>query len=82
MGFLNRVAFLLGLLLGLTTIAAAGAVALTYLFTGKVASVEMSQDKPKVTLMTPDEVASLIREQRTGKGGDELDEQPGGESND
>lgn len=82
MGFLRRVAFVLGLLLGLATVAAAGAVALTYLFTGKLVSMEMSEDKPQVTLMTPDEVASLIREQRTGKGGAELDEQPGGESDD
>jgi len=82
MGFLRRVAFTLGLLLGLTTVAAAGAVALTYLFTGKLASVKMSEDKPQVTLMTPDEVASLIREQRTGKSGGESEEQPGGESDD
>ena len=80
MGFLRRLAFLLGLLLGLTTVAVAGAVALTYLFTGKLASVEMSEDKPEITLMTPDEVAALIRAQRTSKGGAELEEQPGGES--
>jgi len=82
MGFLRRLAFMVGLLLGLTTVAAAGAVALTYLFTGKLASVEMSEDKPQVTLMTPSEVAALIRAQRTGTGGDELEEQPGGESDD
>ena len=82
MGFLRRLAFLMGLVLGLTTVAAAGAVALTYLFTGKLASVEMSEDKPQVTLMTPEEVAALIRAQRTGKGEAELKEQPGGESDD
>jgi hypothetical protein len=82
MGFLRRLAFLLGLLLGLTTVAVAGAVALTYLFTGKLASVEMSEDKPEITLMTPDEVAALIRTQRTGKGGAEVEEQAGGESDD
>jgi hypothetical protein len=82
MGFLKRVAFAMGLLLGLTTVAAAGAVALTYLFTGKLVSVEMSEDKPEVTLMTPDDVASLIREQRKGKGEAALDEEPGGESDD
>ena len=80
MGFLKRFVFTLGLLLGLTTVAAAGAVALTYLFTGKLVSIEMSEDKPEMTLMTPDEVAALIREQRMGKSGIELDEQPGGES--
>jgi hypothetical protein len=82
MGFLRRLAFLMGLLLGLTTVAAAGAVALTYLFTGKLASVEMSEDKPEITLMTPDEVAALIRAQRSSKGGAELEEQSGGESDD
>jgi hypothetical protein len=82
MAFLRRLAFVLGLLLGLATVAAAGAVALTYLFTGKLVSMEMSEDKPQVTLMTPDEVAALIRDQRTGKGGAELEEQPGGESDD
>jgi hypothetical protein len=82
MGFLRRLAFVLGLLLGLATVAAAGTVALTYLFTGKLVSMEMSEDKPQVTLMTPDEVAALIRAQRTGKGGAELDEEPGGEGDD
>ena len=66
MGFLRRLAFYLGLMLGLTTIAAAGTVALTYLLTGKFVSVEMAGEKPEVTLMTPDEVVSLIRE-RAGK---------------
>lgn len=78
MGFLRRLAFYLGLLLGLTTVAAAGAVALTYLFTGKLVSVEMGAEKPEVTLMTPDEVAALIRE-RVAKAGAELEEAAGGE---
>jgi hypothetical protein len=66
MGFLRRIAFYLGLMLGLTTIAAAGTVALTYLLTGKFVSVELEGEKPEVTLMTPDEVAALIRE-KAGK---------------
>jgi len=66
MGSLRRLAFYLGLILGLTTIAAAGTVALTYLLTGKFVSVEMTGEKPEMTLMTPDEVVSLIRE-RAGK---------------
>lgn len=78
MGFLRRLAFYLGLLLGLTTVAAAGAVALTYLFTGKLVSVEMVEEKPEVTLMTPDEVAALIRE-RMAKAEAELEEAAGGE---
>ena len=63
MGFFRRVAFYLGLALGLVTVAAAGTVALTYLFTGKLASVELAGEKPEVTLMTPDEVVTMVREQ-------------------
>lgn len=72
MGFLRRIAFYLGLLLGLTTIAAAGTVALTYLLTGKFVSIEMEGEKPEVTLMTPDEVAALIRE-KAGKADVEIE---------
>jgi len=77
MGFLKRLAFYVGLMLGLTTLAAAGTVALTYLFTGKLVSVEMGGEKPEVTLMTPDEVVILVREQvnkvkaAEAKGGDQ-----------
>ena len=70
MGVLRRLAFYMGLLLGLTTIAAAGTVALTYLLTGKFVSFEMVEEKPEVTLMTPDEVAVLIRE-KAGKTGEQ-----------
>jgi hypothetical protein len=63
MGILRRLAFYLGLLLGLVAVAAAGTVALTYLLTGKLVSLEMGGEKPEVTLMTPDEVAVMIREQ-------------------
>ena len=63
MGFLKRLAFYLGLMLGLLTIAAAGTVAFTYLFTGKFASIEMAEGKPEMTLMTPDEVVTMVREQ-------------------
>ena len=66
MGVLKRLAFYIGLLLGLTTVAAAGTVALTYLLTGKFVSFEMGEEKPEVTLMTPDQVAVLIRE-KAGK---------------
>lgn len=63
MGVLRRLAFFLGFILGLATIAVAGIVALTYLFTGKFPSVEMSTGKPAVQLMTPDQVVDLVREQ-------------------
>ncbi len=63
MGLLRRLAFYLGLILGLTTVAAAGTVALTYLLTGKLVSLNLAEGKPAVTLMTPDEVVALIRSQ-------------------
>ena len=65
MGFLTRLAFYLGLVLGLVTVAVTGTVVVTYLFTGKLPSVKMSGEKAKVELMTPDEVVSLVREQVT-----------------
>jgi hypothetical protein len=63
MGFLKRLAFYLGMILGLATVATVGTVALTYLFTGKFASVEMAKGKPEITLMTPDQVVAMVREQ-------------------
>ncbi len=78
MELLKRLAFYVGLLLGLATIAAAGTVALTYLLTGRLVSIEMEEKKPVVTLMTPDEVVALIRE-RTGKGEAQIVEGTGGE---
>jgi len=78
MRFLKQLAFYLGLLLGLVTIAAAGTVALTYLLTGRLVSIEMEEKKPVVTLMTPDEVAAMIRE-RTGKAEAQIVEGTGGE---
>ena len=63
MGILKRLAFYVGLVLGLATVAATGTVALTYLFTGKFPSVEMAKGKPKVALMTADEIVALVREQ-------------------
>ena len=63
MGFLKRLAFYLGLVLGVVTVAATGTVVVTYLLTGKLPSVKMSGEKAEVELMTPDEVAALVREQ-------------------
>jgi len=61
--FLRQIAFYLGLALGLVTVTVAGTVALTYLFTGRFPSVEMAEGKAEVTLLTPDEVVTLVREQ-------------------
>ena len=63
MGVLKRVAFYKGVVLGLAAVAVAGIVALTYLFTGKLPSVKMAEDKPEVLLMTPEEVVAMVREQ-------------------
>lgn len=81
MGFLRRVAFYLGLILGLITIAAAGTVALTYLLTGKLVSIETGGEKPEVTLMTPDEVVVMVREQASkAQAAAQPSESAGGES--
>jgi hypothetical protein len=63
MGVIKKMAFYWGLILGLAVVAIAGTVALTYLFTGKFASIEMAEGKPEVTLMTPAEVVAMVREQ-------------------
>ncbi len=74
MTLLKRLAFYVGLALGLTTIAAAGTVALTYLLTGRLVSIEMGGEKPEVTLMTPDEVVAFIRERVRKAQGEEQPE--------
>jgi hypothetical protein len=63
---MRRFAFYLGLVLGVFAVAAAGSVALTYLLTGKLPMVGLGSDNTEVTLLTPDEVASMIRE-KAGK---------------
>jgi hypothetical protein len=82
MGILRRLAFYLGLLLGLVSVAVAGTVALTYLLTGKLVSIEMGEEKkPEVTLMTPDEVVALIRKQPWAAVAGPAEEEAGGEGN-
>jgi len=64
MDFLRRIAFLLGFVLGLVTLVVLGTEFLTYLFTGKFASVKkVSEGRPELVLMTPDEVVAFVREQ-------------------
>ena len=63
MGLFRQLAFYFGVAVGMLTVAAAGTVLLTYLFTGKFPAVEMMGDKPQVALMTPDEVVEFVREQ-------------------
>ncbi|MFN2290236.1 MAG: hypothetical protein ACK2UC_03485 [Anaerolineae bacterium] len=63
MRFLRQIAFYFGLAMGLVTVAAAGTVALTYLFTGKFPAAKMAEGKTEMTLLTSDEVVALVREQ-------------------
>ena len=80
MGVLKRVAFFWGLILGLATVAVAGMIALTYLFTGKLPSVEMTEEGPAgVLLMTPEEVVTMVREQVDKAKEAQAEEVPGGE---
>ena len=67
MSFLKQSAFYLGLIAGLATIGAAGAVLLTYLFTGRLPAIRASEgEKPKMQLFTPDEMVVLMRQQMDG----------------
>jgi len=70
--FMKQSAYYLGLIAGLATIAAAGTVLLTYLFTGKVPAVNMAappeaggtgSERARMQLFTPDEIVALIRKQ-------------------
>lgn len=83
MRFLRRVTFYVGLMTGMAAIVAAGAVALTYLFTGKLPAIEFEAGKREVRLVTPDQMTALFRRQveqaraaQTGNlAGGETDEQ-------
>jgi hypothetical protein len=82
MGLLKRVAFYKGVILGLATVAVAGIVALTYLFTGKfpIPAMEKAEEKPEVQLMTPEEVVAVVREQVAKAREVEATEDEGGEN--
>jgi hypothetical protein len=80
MGFFKRLAFYWGFALGLVTLAAVGIVALTYLFTGKIPSVDVAEGETKVTLLTPDEVIVVVREQVEKAKAAQQAEEAGGES--
>ncbi|MCL7454919.1 MAG: hypothetical protein M8467_17930 [Anaerolineae bacterium] len=83
MRFLKQIAFYFGLALGLVTVAVAGTVALTYLFTGKLPTVEVTEGKTEVTLLTTDEVVALVREQvEKARAAQRAEEPSGGEKHD
>ena len=63
MGILSRLAYLLGLVLGLVTLVVVGTEFLTYLFTGKFPSIKkVDEERTELVLMTPDEVVAFVRE--------------------
>lgn len=82
MDILKRMAFLFGFILGLVTLVVVGTEFLTYLFTGKFPMVKnLDEGNPEVTLMTPDEVVAIVREQALkDKEGEDNSEVAGGES--
>ena len=64
MSILRRMASLLGFVLGLVTLVVVGTEFLTFLFTGKFASVKkVGEGRAELVLMTPDEVVAFVREQ-------------------
>lgn len=82
MELLKRIAFYKGVVLGLATVALAGIVALTYLFTGKfpIPSMEEEREKPDVQLMTAEEVVAIVREQVAKAREAGMKEEVGGEN--
>ena len=64
---IRRLAFLIGLLLGLASIIQAGVAVLTYFLTGKLPAVEMKETaqgrRPVFKLIPPDQVLEIIKEQ-------------------
>jgi formate hydrogenlyase subunit 3/multisubunit Na+/H+ antiporter MnhD subunit len=71
--------FYLGFVLGLATAGLVAGVALTYLFTGKVALVEMREGNLKAQLLTPDEVIASVRHQVEKARAGQVPEAGGGE---
>ncbi|HNS51073.1 MAG TPA: hypothetical protein PKO09_07810 [Anaerolineae bacterium] len=60
---LKRLAYTFGLVLGLFSVSVAGAVALTYLFTGKLVSIRSDAHGTRIALDTPGALAALLRQQ-------------------
>jgi hypothetical protein len=64
MAALKRVAFAAGFVVGLAGFVLVASNVLLYLLTGKLLSVEMKGDgRPAATLMSPEQVVDVIREQ-------------------
>jgi hypothetical protein len=69
MAFLKRLAYYKGLAVGLVIVAAAGAVCLTYLFTGKFPIPKMGKEGTEMVLVLPEEIPVLIRDQMAKRRG-------------
>ena len=82
MGILSRLAYVLGLVLGLVTLVVVATEFLTYLFTGKFPSVKkVGEERTELVLMTPDEVVAFVREQALKENAaEEVSEVAGGEN--
>ena len=82
MCILSRLAYLLGLIVGLVTLVVVGTEFLTYLFTGKFPSFKKGgEGKAELVLMTPDEVVAFVRQQALKENGAaEVAEVVGGEN--
>ena len=82
MGILSRLAYLLGLVLGLVTLVVVGTEFLTYQFTGKFPSVKkVDEERTELVLMTPDEVVAFVREMALKEdAAEEVAEVAGGEN--
>jgi hypothetical protein len=64
MSALKRLAFGVGFVLGLAGFVVVAGNALLYLLTGKLPTVEVGEDgKPVLSLVTPQEIVTLVREQ-------------------
>jgi hypothetical protein len=64
MSAFKRLAFAMGFVLGLAGFVVVAGNVLLYLLTGKLPSVEVGEDgKPALSLVTPQEIVTLVREQ-------------------
>jgi hypothetical protein len=64
MSAFKRLAFGMGFVLGLAGFVVVAGNVLLYLLTGKLPSVEVGEDgKPALSLVTPREIVTLVREQ-------------------
>lgn len=64
MSALKKIAFAAGFVIGLAAFVLVASNVLLYLLTGKLLSVEVKADgRPVATLMSPEQVVDIIREQ-------------------